>query len=112
MGLGVLAMHWSPLDEQRAMLVPVLLAVGFAYGANWAIMPSSLKVRFGGDNLGVLFNLHASALAIAVAIVSSKIGKLYDDSAAKAAAEQGLDASHFCTGESCFHGAWIVAGVL
>lgn len=90
-----------PDDGMREALFLALMAVGLAYGANWAIMPSCLIARFGSANKGVLFNMHASGLAVAVALVSSAVGGLYD---AVAVAQGG--ARGFCVGPPCWRGSY------
>ena len=82
------------------MLLPALAVIAFAYGSNWAIMPSYISKRFLGSHVGVMFNIHSGHIALAVLLTSYAVGGLYDAQAEL----QGADS--FCRGTICWRPAF------
>lgn len=71
--MGVLAFSGSV-----AMLVPVAAAVGFCYGANLSLFPSTTASFFGTQNLGVNYGLVFTAWGVGGVFGSMTAGSIVD----------------------------------
>lgn len=109
----VVLLRTLPDSMMQAVLLPALLAVGFTYGANWAIMPAFVAGRFGNANVGVCFNVNATLLAVAVLGMSSVAGSFYDAVAVSSSSTTpGPGEPLFCTGARCWRSAYSLALLL
>ena len=71
--MGVLA-----FSNTVAMLVPVAAAVGFCYGANLSLFPSTTAGYFGTKNLGVNYGLVFTAWGVGGVFGSMTAGSIVD----------------------------------
>ena len=79
--MGVLSMAQAPLA-----LVPVAAAVGFCYGANLSLFPSTTAGFFGTKNLGVNYGLVFTAWGVGGVFGSMVAGTIVDNTGTYAAA--------------------------
>jgi len=92
------------------LILPALIAVGVAYGANWAILPSFVSSRFGTTNVGVCFNLNTSLMSCMVFMASVTAGSLYDAEAkvTQQPPSRAATTGSFCAGVRCWRGAYFL----
>ncbi|MDH4140113.1 MAG: OFA family MFS transporter [Coriobacteriia bacterium] len=79
--MGALALSSTPLA-----LVPVAAAVGFCYGANLSLFPSTTAGFFGTKNLGVNYGLVFTAWGVGGVFGSMTAGMIVDSTGAYAMA--------------------------
>jgi OFA family oxalate/formate antiporter-like MFS transporter len=79
--MGLLAASGSP-----AMLVPVAALVGFGYGANLSLFPSTTAGYFGTKNLGVNYGLIFTAWGVGGVFGSMTAGSIVDSTGSYAIA--------------------------
>ncbi len=79
--MGVLAFAGTP-----ALLVPVAAAVGFCYGANLSLFPSTTAGYFGTTHLGVNYGLVFTAWGVGGVFGSMTAGTIVDSSGSYAIA--------------------------
>lgn len=111
LGTGVLmAMSVLICLSSLPAVIKVLatLFVGMSYGANWVILPSDLRHRFGAAHLGVTFNICTTFMAAGVYFMSHLAGEVYD--AWKPQEEKDMYGQQlFCEGFNCFGIAFMAA---
>ncbi|MDP2232489.1 MAG: OFA family MFS transporter [Actinomycetota bacterium] len=79
--MGVLAFAGTP-----ALLIPVAAAVGFCYGANLSLFPSTTAGFFGTTHLGVNYGLVFTAWGVGGVFGSMTAGTIVDSSGSYAVA--------------------------
>eukprot|EP00929_Paragymnodinium_shiwhaense_P108778 TRINITY_DN7510_c0_g1_i5.p1 TRINITY_DN7510_c0_g1~~TRINITY_DN7510_c0_g1_i5.p1 ORF type:complete len:450 (+),score=76.27 TRINITY_DN7510_c0_g1_i5:205-1554(+) len=115
----VLALRFLPEAALADWLLPAVIVVGFAYGANWTIMPGYVANQFGTSYLGIGFNTNAAFMSVTVAVSAQFFGHLYDIEAAALRVERsnattplGEEATGseggLCEGARCWRGAYSV----
>lgn len=105
----VALLRFAPEAALADLLLPVVVVVGFAYGANWTIMPGYIADRFGTSYLGIGFNVNAAAMSCTVTAASQLFGYLYDVEAAVSESESAASDAGFCLGAKCWRGAYSFA---
>merc|ERR1712217_187853 len=75
----------------------LVLFVGLAYGAAWAIMPAHMACELGSHRSGVGFAVAAMSVAPVSSLFSTAAGYFYD-----AEAEMSARDSNVCIGIQCF----------
>merc|ERR1712217_952081 len=116
--LATLCLRIGPDGMLPGLLFPVLMCVGFAYGANTSVMPAFYVKRFNNAYVGVSLNITTAVMSCVVFLVSKLVGLLYDfeamasSSKASAKAASGETDAAFCRGAHCWRGAFTIGIML